>query len=189
MKINEIFCSIQGEGHFTGKPAVFIRTSGCNLHCPFCDTQHHDGQELGIEAIVEKASRFAPRHAIITGGEPSLQTELESLAEALHQAGFYIQIETNGTRLLPPSIDWVTCSPKKLSHTVITNPNEVKVVFEGQDMDPYDKMFQAQVWSLQPCDTGDVGRNQVILKECIRYVMQHPKWSLSLQTHKLIGIE
>ncbi len=190
MKINEIFCSIQGEGYHTGTPSVFIRTSGCNLQCSFCDTQHQSGQEMGIEEIADAAARFSPRHAVITGGEPALQPELGALVEALHQRGFYVQIETNGTCPLPQGIDWVTCSPKVLSRTVVLRPDELKVVYEkeGQDMEPYDRMFCAKVHSLQPCDTGDAQRNAALLSQTIAYILEHPKWHLSLQTHKLIGV-
>lgn len=188
MRINEIFCSIQGEGHFTGTPSIFIRTSGCNLRCPFCDTQHEDGQEMTVEDIVAQASSYAPRHAVITGGEPSLQRELPALVEALHKAGFYVQIETNGTRPLPSAIDWVTCSPKVLEQTIILEPHELKVVYEQQDMKPYEEMFRPQVWSLQPCDTGNQEKNSQILNDTIQYILHTPQWHLSLQTHKLIGV-
>ena len=188
MKINEIFCSIQGEGYHTGVPAVFIRTSGCNLRCAFCDTLHDEGWEMSIAEIVVAPSAFRPRHAVITGGEPSLQGELPQLVDALHEVGFYVQIETNGTRPLPASIDWVTCSPKVLAQTVVTQPNELKVVYQGQDMQPYEQGFRPQVWSLQPCDTGNRERNAELLEATIRYVTDHPQWRLSLQTHKLIGV-
>lgn len=189
LKINEIFCSIQGEGHYTGTPAVFIRTSGCNLHCPFCDTRHEDGRELSIGDIVATASAFAPRHVVLTGGEPALQDQLPELVDVLHKVGFNIQIETNGTLPLPPGIDWVTCSPKILGKTIILSPHELKVVYSGQDMQPYEKLFTPRIWSLQPCDTGDDARNRQILAASIEYVTQHPQWRLSLQTHKLIGIK
>lgn len=188
MKINEIFYSIQGEGHFTGTAAVFIRTSGCNLKCSFCDTQHEKGVEMSISEVAAAAAAYPARHAVITGGEPSLQSELPQLVEALHDAGFYIQIETNGTRPLPDAIDWVTCSPKVLEKTVVRHPHELKVVYEGQDMQPYSQLFSPQVWSLQPCDTGHPQRNQEILSETIQYITDHPQWRLSLQTHKLIGV-
>ena len=188
MRINEIFCSIQGEGHFTGKASVFIRTSGCNLACSFCDTKHEEGWEMSVEEIVVAAASYKPRHAVITGGEPSLQHELPTLVEALHEVGFFVQIETNGTRPLPSAIDWVTCSPKVLDKTVVLQPHELKVVYQGQDMKPYEQSFHPQVWSLQPCDTGDEQRNRLILEQTIDYVLRHPQWNLSLQTHKLIGV-
>ncbi|MDE5658069.1 MAG: 7-carboxy-7-deazaguanine synthase QueE, partial [Muribaculaceae bacterium] len=96
MKINEIFYSLQGEGHWTGTPAVFIRFSGCNLHCDFCDTEHNSGQELSVDEIISEASKYPTLHIIFTGGEPTLQLT-RSLVDRLHQLGKYLHIETNGT--------------------------------------------------------------------------------------------
>ncbi|MBQ9559688.1 MAG: radical SAM protein [Bacteroidaceae bacterium] len=189
MRINEIFCSVQGEGVFTGTPSVFIRTSGCNLRCPFCDTRHADGEEMSVEAVVARAASFRPRHAVLTGGEPSLQRELPQLVEGLHREGFFVQIETNGTRPLPPSINWVTCSPKSMDSTVVRRPHELKVVYQGnEDLTPYEREFEAQVYCLQPCDTGNAERNATVLRAAVAYVLGHPRWRLSLQTHKLIGV-
>ena len=111
-KINEIFYSLQGEGYHTGTPAVFIRFSGCNLKCPFCDTQHEDGILMSDEDIVTEVSRYPAATVILTGGEPSLWIDRE-FVDCLHQAGKYVCIETNGTHPLPDNIDWVTCSPKQ----------------------------------------------------------------------------
>ena len=144
---------------------------------------------MSIEEIVVAAASYKPRHAVITGGEPSLQHELPTLVEALHEVGFFVQIESNGTRPLPSSIDWVTCSPKVLDKTVVLQPHELKVVYQGQDMKPYERLFQPKVWSLQPCDTGDEQRNRIILEQTVDYVLLHPQWNLSLQTHKLIGVK
>lgn len=188
MRINEIFCSIQGEGHFTGTASVFIRTSGCNLHCGFCDTSHEEGWEMSVEEIVVAAASYKPRHAVITGGEPTMQRELHELVDALHEVGFYVQIETNGTHPVPDGIDWVTCSPKVLDKTIVLQPDELKVVYQGQDMQPYEQRFAPRVWSLQPCDTGNAERNRELLDATVRYVTTHPQWRLSLQTHKLIGV-
>ena len=188
MRINEIFCSIQGEGYFTGTPSVFIRTSGCNLQCSFCDTSHASGEDMTIDEIVASAASYPPRHVVVTGGEPSLQSELPQLVDSLHKEGFFVQIETNGTRPLPVSIDWVTCSPKQLSKTLILHPHELKVVYQAQEMTPYEQLFDAQVYCLQPCDTGDTRLNDSLLRGVIDYVLSHPHWRLSLQTHKLIGV-
>ena len=94
--VNEIFYSLQGEGHFSGVPAVFIRLSGCNLRCPFCDTDHTSGTPMSPVQIAESAAAYPARHAVITGGEPGLQLN-DELIDALHARGFYIQTETNGT--------------------------------------------------------------------------------------------
>ena len=188
MRINEIFTSIQGEGFFTGVPAVFVRTSGCNLKCSFCDTNHESGEEMSIEAILKEVAKSNIRHIVITGGEPTLQPELPQLVEQLHAKGYFIQIETNGTRPVPTLIDWVTCSPKSLTKIAVKHPNELKVVYQEQDMTPYEELFQAEVWSLQPCDTGNAARNKELLNAAIQFILSHPKWRLSLQTHKMIGV-
>ena len=91
MKVNETFLSLQGEGYFTGTPAFFLRLSGCNLQCPFCDTQHQTFKEMSEEEIVQEASLHKPRHIVITGGEPALQLT-QSLVDKLHEAGFFIQV-------------------------------------------------------------------------------------------------
>ena len=189
MRINEIFYSLQGEGHYTGIPAVFIRFSGCNLKCPFCDTEHDDYTEMDEDSIVGKVSEYPASHVVITGGEPTLQLTA-SLVDKLHAAGKYVQIETNGNNRLPDgcSIDWITCSPK-YRPVNLNRIDELKVVFMGasQVMSRYDGM-EASVYSLQPCDTGDGKANARILEETIAYCLANPKWRLSLQTHKIINV-
>lgn len=179
-KINEIFYSLQGEGMHTGTPAVFVRFSGCNLHCPFCDTRHEEGIWMSNEEIVEAVKRHPCRFVILTGGEPSLQID-EDLLHRLHDNGRYICIETNGTQLLPMGIDWVTCSPKGDAPVMLEKIDEVKVVYTGQDVETYHKQLKADHYSLQPCS----GLNTA---ETVAYVLAHPWWRLSLQTHKLIDI-
>ncbi len=178
-KINEIFYSLQGEGFHTGTPAAFVRFSGCNLHCNFCDTSHEDGTMMSDEEIVSAISCFPARTAILTGGEPSLWVD-EGFISKLHDAGFYVTIETNGTRPLPSSIDWVTCSPKIGHPVVLDRIDEVKVVYLGQDVSEYE-LLPASHYFLQPCSCRNT-------EEVTAYVKEHPKWRLSLQTHKLIGI-
>lgn len=189
MRINEIFYSLQGEGRFTGTPAVFIRFSGCNLSCSFCDTSHEPFTEMSEDGILDAAASFPARHAVITGGEPALQLTA-SLVDKLHAAGFFVQIETNGTHPVPQEwgIDWVTCSPK-VSNIALSRIDELKVVYHGavHDMSCYDDC-KAQVYSLQPCDTGSVERNRRILSDAIDFCLANPKWRLSLQTHKMINI-
>ena len=195
MRVNETFLSLQGEGFFTGTPAFFLRLSGCNLKCPFCDTNHQTYKEMSEDEIVQEASREKPRHIVITGGEPALQLT-ESLVDKLHEAGFFVQVETNGTLPLPQSIDWVTCSPKSL-HLSIQNIDELKVLYKGEGDNPehFLNSLPKKVSGrgprlyLQPLDTGDEMRNRIILRDTIAYILQHPKWKLSLQTHKLLGIK
>jgi len=190
---------LQGEGRFTGTPAFFLRLSGCNLQCPFCDTLHQTFKEMSEEEIVKEACCHEPRHIVITGGEPALQLT-QSLVDKLHEAGFFIQVETNGTLPLPEGIDWVTCSPKDPLHPSLKGrgyPHELKVLFMGDGTDPESVLKslpqrgsrRGLVLYLQPLDTGDEIRNRIILRSCIDYILKHPKWSLSLQTHKLLGIK
>lgn len=189
MRVNEIFYSLQGEGCHAGTPAVFVRFSGCNLTCSFCDTVHTDYTEMTEEDIMREVAKYPATHVVITGGEPVLQLT-PALVNMLHAAGKYVQIETNGTRPLPDGchIDWVTCSPKygpvRLGHI-----DELKVIYRSseQDMSQYD-CYEASVYSLQPCDVGDSRANARILKATIAYCLAHPKWHLSLQTHKMINV-
>ncbi|MCQ2239425.1 MAG: 7-carboxy-7-deazaguanine synthase QueE [Bacteroidaceae bacterium] len=178
-KINEIFYSLQGEGFHTGTPAVFVRFSGCNLKCPFCDTQHENGTMMSDEQIVQQILQYPSRTVILTGGEPSLWID-DAFICRLHEAGLYVCIETNGTRALPEGIDWVTCSPKDGGEVVLTRMDEVKVVFQGQDITAYEQM-PARHFFLQPCSCQNTS-------ETVECILQHPKWRLSLQTHKYIGI-
>lgn len=192
MRVNETFLSLQGEGHFTGVPAFFLRLSGCNLHCSFCDTHHRSYTEMSEEEIVAAAQRSGVRHIVITGGEPGLQLT-SSLVRKLHEAGFFIQVETNGTRLLPEGIDWVTCSPKVgltgSGVPVLTKVHELKLLYggEGTDLSVAERIVACD-YRLQPLDTGNAVRNQEILSATVDYILKHPRWALSLQTHKLLSI-
>ena len=179
-KINEIFYSLQGEGYHTGTPAVFIRFSGCNLNCPFCDTAHKEGDWMSDEEILTRVESFPTQHVILTGGEPSLFID-EAFVEALHKAGKYVCIETNGTQKLPRNIDWVTCSPKENAPVVLDKIDEVKVVYTGQQLEQYALMHAAYHY-LQPCSCTNT-------YEVVDYILKHPFWKLSLQTHKLIHIQ
>lgn len=181
MKVNEIFYSLQGEGYHTGTPAVFLRLSGCNLRCPFCDTDHSGGTEMAHGEILERVLRYPSRHIVITGGEPSLQID-SYLVEILHSAGFYIQIETNGTRPIPEDIDWVTCSPKEEGTVVLDRIDELKVVYTGQDVEEIASRHAATHYFLQPCSGANIAGT-------VDYILRNPHWRLSLQTHKLIDIQ
>lgn len=178
-KINEIFYSLQGEGYHTGTPAVFVRFSGCNLRCPFCDTRHEEGTLMSDEDIVAEVAKYPARMVVLTGGEPGLWMD-GCLVDALHRKGKYVCVETNGTCVLPPDVDWVTCSPKEGAEVRLKRMDEVKVVYTGQDVSVY-LDWPACHHFLQPCS----GRNT---EEVIAYILQHPGWRLSLQTHKLLQI-
>lgn len=188
LRVNEIFYSLQGEGHFTGTPAVFVRLSGCNLRCPFCDTDHHASVGMTYAEVVARVAAFLSRHVVVTGGEPSMQLT-DGFIDALHAAGCFVQVETNGTLPLPSGVDWITCSPKD-APVVLDRIDELKVVYSGQPMDGYAPLMAiAGEWRLQPCDVpGDPSASERHLRAAIAYTLANPRWRLSLQTHKLISI-
>ena len=197
-RINEIFYSLQGEGYHTGMPAVFVRFSGCNLRCPFCDTDFADYTEMSAEQIVEeihtlihKHSTLNPQHStlnphhspliVLTGGEPALQVDAPLLT-ALHTMGIPICIETNGTHALPDGIDWVTCSPKEGTRLALNRADELKVVLtEDTQPEQWLTQIQAAHLFLQPCSCQNT-------EQVIDYILHHPHWRLSLQTHKYLHI-
>ena len=192
-RINEIFYSLQGEGYHTGTPAVFVRFSGCNLHCAFCDTQHQEGKMMSLEDIVAAIKKYPNAPLIVlTGGEPSLFID-EVFVKALQTTGKRVAIETNGTRALPDALDWVTLSPKAgfdggdVEPVVLKRCDELKVVYLGQDLKRYDG-FQADHRFLQPCFSEDENQRQANMKSCVEAVMKHPGWRLSLQVHRFLGI-
>ena len=193
-KINEIFHSLQGEGYHTGTPAVFVRFSGCNLHCAFCDTQHQEGRMMSLPDIVAEVNRYphAPR-VVLTGGEPSLFVDDAFVRALKEQTGKMVAIETNGTRVLPSSLDWVTLSPKFAldggdgEPCVLTSCDELKVVYCGQDLQQYGTI-EAKHRFLQPCYCDDPVKCKANMDACVDAVMKNPGWRLSLQVHRMLGI-
>ena len=199
-RVNEIFYSLQGEGFWTGTPMVFVRLSGCNLRCPFCDTDHLAFSSMTADEIIAavRESSTGCRRICLTGGEPSLQAD-EPLIQSFHRAGYQIHLETNGTCSLPKGVDWVTLSPKEdvpglagNGKVVLETAQEVKLVYDGtmdEERMNHWAEFPATWHFLQPCDTGNPVRNQIVLSETIRYIESHSAiWRLSLQTHKLLNI-
>lgn len=188
MKINEIFYSLQGEGRFTGAAAVFVRFAGCNLQCGFCDTKHQPYKEYSEEEILREIAKYPAKRVILTGGEPTLQIT-KSFIDLLHQNGYKVNLETNGTRPLPTEeIDWVVCSPKG-EPLELQRIDELKVVFHGitQNMKPYETI-QATDYYIQPCDTKDRLHNKRIIEDALTFIKLNPKWKLSLQTQKILDI-
>lgn len=215
-KIKEIFYTLQGEGAQSGRPAVFCRFSKCNLWtgkeedrpravCNFCDTDFvgTNGENGDVyatpEALAKKVHDLWPKPSkdrpfvVCTGGEPLLQLDT-LLVEAFHQQGFEVAIETNGTLPLPAGIDWVCVSPKGRSKLIVTECDELKLVFPQQDAMPeqFDHV-KADYYYLTPMADPDVKNpsnlgHGPITQRTIQYCLRHPKWRLNLQTHKLINI-
>ena len=206
--IKEIFYTLQGEGTHAGRPAVFCRFAGCNLWtgreedragavCQFCDTDFvgTDGEGGGKfktpQAVAARINALWPdtheaaKFVVFTGGEPLLQLD-EPLIDAMHDVGFAIAIETNGTIAVPSGVDWVCVSPKMGSSLVVRTGDELKVVIPqlGQDLAAYETL-QFTHYYLQAMDGPLLQDN---LKKAIDYCKAHPKWKLSLQTHKLLQI-
>lgn len=193
IRVNEIFHSLQGEGYHSGTAAVFLRLSGCNLRCPFCDTDHADGTLMTEDEAAKATSQWPTPLVVVTGGEPALQLNT-CLIDALHRHGKRIAVETNGTLSLPDGIDWITLSPKDLflgdaANPIITEADELKVVFDGKHLPhDYSHISIRHARFLQPCDTGDDVLNQRITSATVDYIKSHPQWRLSLQIHKILNI-
>lgn len=204
--VKEIFYTLQGEGAHTGRPAVFLRFSGCNLWsgreedrykaiCQFCDTDFWgtDGQNGGKYTAVqlaEKVNELWPentgyKYIVCTGGEPLLQLD-EDLTNVLHEKNFEIAIETNGTLPVPKGVDWVCMSPKANTEIVVTSGDEIKIVFPQKGIDPKDfESYQFKHFFLQPMDSEEQEDNTL---KTIIYCKENPKWRISVQTHKILGI-
>ncbi len=199
--VNEIFYSLQGEGAHTGVPMVFVRFAGCNLHCPFCDTQHQSGTPMSDDEIIEEIMKYPEAQWIVlTGGEPTLQIDNDFVKKLKQYTGKKIAIETNGTNLVPEAIDWVTVSPKggltpELStydqQILVEEADEIKVVDTGQDVTPYFNLpcrTSDTVMCLQPCFVPDPDQYSHNLNRTIRRVLEDPRWRLSIQTHRYLNI-
>lgn len=204
--VKEIFYTLQGEGFHTGRAAVFCRFSGCNLWtgreedrhkavCKFCDTDFigtgPDGGKFGsADNLADAVARLWPKDAgkpyvVCTGGEPLLQLD-ENLVHAFHKCGFEVAVETNGTQPAVPGIDWICVSPKSSAELVLTDGNELKLVYPQADAVP--EKFESLNFThffLQPMDGPHLQKNT---QAALQYCLSHPKWQLSIQTHKLLGI-
>ena len=196
-KICEIFYSLQGEGHHTGYPCVFIRFSGCNLQCSFCDTEHSDGIFMDDEAIIRAVKLYSARWVVLTGGEPTLWIDDDFVSLLKRATGKKVAIETNGTRPVPPSVDWITVSPKcgmegaGRASVAAEHADELKVVDVGQPLEPYFSLpcvGEKTLMYLQPCYVSDeeaFARNRLATVE---RVLQDPRWTLSVQLHRYLRI-
>ena len=207
--VKEIFYTLQGEGAQSGRAAVFLRFAGCNLWsgreqdraaavCRFCDTDFVgvDGQNGGkfstAQALAERVASFWPGggrpYIVCTGGEPALQLD-KPLVEALHQQGFEVAIETNGTVELAEGIDWICVSPKGAAELKVRSGDELKLVFpqlEVQASPAALSQLDFTHFYLQPLDDPSQAENT---SRCVEYCMQNPQWKMSLQTHKILDID
>jgi 7-carboxy-7-deazaguanine synthase len=210
--VKEIFLTLQGEGMNTGRRAVFLRFAGCNLwsgreedradaQCNFCDTDFvgmngdRGGRYADADTLADKVEEIwchaleepgDTQLVVITGGEPMLQVD-DALIDALHDRGFEIAIETNGTLPVPRTIDWITVSPKAGTEVVQRSGDELKLIWPQPGSNP-DAMeeWDFKHFMVQALDGPGAHDNRTA---AIRYVIQHPKWRLSTQTHKLIGLK
>jgi len=199
-KVNEIFYSIQGEGRYTGFPTVFVRFSGCNKKCIFCDTEHNTGEMLSANDILFRIHHFGAsgNHRVtFTGGEPLLQLD-EELVDLLHKHHYTLHLETNGS--IKPNfihkIDWVTVSPKDFNGEFLegnrwvdssTNNwnldsgDELKIVYQGEDYIAGFLHYSFKYYYLQPCSMKNVS-------ETVEKVKEDPRWNLSIQQQKILDI-
>ena len=200
-KINEIFYSLQGEGHHTGYPSVFIRFSGCNLACPFCDTDHEEGVYMNDDDIIRAVNLYTASWIVLTGGEPALHIDSDFVRMLKRATGKKVAIETNGTVELPEEIDWITVSPKEricngdageeAGKVEITHADEIKVVDVGQDLAPYFEMpcrGEKTLMYLQPCYVADKKERESNRLRTLSRVLADPRWTLSVQLHRFLGI-
>ena len=186
-RVNKIFYSIQGEGARVGTPQVFVRFSGCNLHCSFCDTDHSSYREMTASKIVAECRRMGNGCASVSmcGGEPTLQLDAYLIAE-FKRYGWFISIETNGLLPVPAGVDYEVCSPKtpKIAPDSI---NELRYVVKAGDKLPVPHKH-ADHYFLSPCFDGEQA-NAANIAHCIKLVQDNPEWRLGMQWHKFVGIE
>ena len=195
--VHSIFHTLQGEGFHIGKPAVFVRFSGCNLWsgqerhrgravCQFCDTKFLGGQRMTRQDIVDEVSMYSGM-VVFTGGEPALQLD-EELVRDLQKRNRYVAIETNGTRHIPSMIDWVCVSPKAGTEIVVDRADELKLVYPQQGMEPWlasAKVHASHQW-LSPMDGPDWRRNVAM---AVEFVKMDSRWRVNIQAHKFWEVE
>ena len=191
IKVNEIFYSIQGEGARAGEAFIFIRLSGCNFSCDFCDTDFADGKMMSIAEISEEIQKYNCKNILWTGGEPTLQLTSEITA-FFKKYGYFQAIETNGTGYVPLWIDYTSCSPKKELKRVkgfVPEVDELRFPMQKGDLLPDISVLpKAKYYFLSP-----IFNKQSIVQEnvdyCVKLIKENPQWKLSIQMHKLLNIQ
>lgn len=195
LPINEIFYSLQGEGAQSGLAMIFVRIAGCNLRCPYCDTDFLRGKIMQLPEILGEIKKYAAKEILWTGGEPTLLLN-DSIVDYFHKAGYRQSLETNGTLPPPRSIDYISCSPKpeafdRLRRNFPDGVSEWRFPFgEGIPLPPEKSSLPlAKNYYLSPIfNPHDTTLDhQKALEDCMAYILAHPEWQMSVQTHKLAG--
>lgn len=197
--IVEIFESLQGEGFNTGMLSIFVRFGKCNLTCPWCDTNYNQFEQWTLNDILAKVRSYSAKNIIITGGEPTIQPNLSLLLNQLKKEGYFLAIETNGLKEIPPQIDYIATSPKRMyqekyQRRCIEFANEVRVVVDGEVQtfcEQLENKIKAEHYYLSPCEKeGKMNLLETITQiGLLNQRPNKPKWQLSIQTHKIVGIE
>jgi 7-carboxy-7-deazaguanine synthase len=198
LQINDLFWTLQGEGRWTGRRALFVRLPFCNYDCPWCDTEYDTFEKWSEEDFIHFTRQETSRFAVITGGEPLAHKDLPRLIKLLKQEGFYIACETNGSQPAPEGLDFITVSPKTftqkkfpayyINENILTKASEFKYVvddqFDFQILDRHKPFNENVIYSLSP----EFSNMKANVEKIITYIKGKPQWKLSLQTHKWIDI-
>lgn len=185
----EIFESLQGEGRNMGRPCVFVRFAGCNLKCPWCDTDLTKRFSASLDELLAELGQYKAKSVILTGGEPTMQKEMPELVAALKKAGYWIGVETNGTNDADwlGFVDYVACSPKRGASVRLVEANEVRVVAEDEATADFCRKVRRQIaatdYYVSPCDHD----GQIDFATAKSVLSQLAGWSLSVQLHKILG--
>ena len=208
-RLRSIFSSIQGEGRHTGRPATFIRFAGCNLNCPWCDTRKHTKEMLSIPEIMAKVRKLGNRSVIVTGGEPTIVIGLRDILNALKNDGYWLALETNGTRNIPEieMFDYVSVSPKYFYRTryadgaMVHKADEVRIVAEDEMMAGFCRQMRGRIaandYFISPLEEN----GKIHYRRAFNLMLKlnaasktggaapWPPWTLSIQTHKVLGLK
>ena len=185
----EIFESLQGEGRNMGRPCVFVRFAGCNLKCPWCDTDVTKRFSASLDELLAELGQYKAKSVILTGGEPTIQKEMPELVAALKKAGYWIGVETNGTNDADwlGFVDYVACSPKRGASVRLVEADEVRVVAEDEATADFCRKVRRQIaatdYYVSPCDHD----GQIDFATAKSVLSQLAGWSLSVQLHKILG--
>ena len=185
----EIFESLQGEGRNMGRPCVFVRFAGCNLKCPWCDTDLTKRFSASLDELLAELGQYKAKSVILTGGEPTMQKEMPELVAALKKAGYWIGVETNGTNDADwlGFVDYVACSPKRGASVRLVEADEVRMVAEDEATADFCRKVRRQIaatdYYVSPCDHD----GQIDFATAKSVLSQLAGWSLSVQLHKILG--